>query len=201
MTFSIERSSSRHRGLQGYRNNDDSDVYWMKSVALFLLLCVFLDKQWEMFGSLCFSRRWCKDDCSFKALLSTPFTTSVQYIFELHFPIRPLLLWTRKYLSCQSSSLWVTFLFMSWCFPSNQKLIIGAGWQLQSSHWATLRAVRGGHQARNSPDSICFSGENSVYHGLMFHRTNHISSKKQHHQFRGFSLGKILSKYINIHYF
>lgn len=192
MTFSIERSSSHHRGRRGSKHNDDSDISWIKSIVPFLLLRMFLDKQWEMFKSLCFRGRWCKDGCSFKALLSTTLGTRVQNIFELYFPIRPLLFWIHKCLTCQSSSLWVTFLFMSQCFPSNQKLIIGSGWQLQSSHSATLRAVTEGNQARNSPDSICFRGENSVYHGLTFHRMNHISSTKQCHQgclisFRGFA--------------
>lgn len=90
MTFSIQRSSSHHKGLWGFKHNDDSDIYWMKSIVSFL----FLDRQWEMFGSLCFSRRWCKDDCSFEASLSTTLGTSVQGILELYFPIKPLLLWT-----------------------------------------------------------------------------------------------------------
>lgn len=151
ITFSIKRSSSHHKDLWGYKHNYDSDTYRMKSTMPFLLLHMFPDKQWEKFGRLCFSKRWCKDDCSFKALLSTALGTSLQYILELFKLFAfSVLFASLRCLLCQSSSLWVTFLFMSQCFPSYQKLTIGTGCNAATKLYLELwqRGIRQGTPQR-----------------------------------------------------
>lgn len=131
-------------------------VIYVERTLLFLSHLLHVPRQWEMSGSCCSSRWWCKYDCPSGNFLSINFATSVQYIFELHFLLRSLLLQSFKFLSCESSSLWATLLFTSrgfwWKIDHHDGFWMTAAILAQICTWGCERE---GHQPRNSPDNIC----------------------------------------------